>query len=388
MPKVTRRLTRIFSQTSKRTVGDNEISEECSHHSVTESADQHVTDRLLPSLRRQSRSGKDAEGVNAPDISKEQTDEHQETSQFKLFEDGIHSHYLESTLRPRGWLSGVFRDMLEFTKKEGEPSGQHLTGTLAEKYGRLQEIAGYGSFGIVRVSRKVDQDNKTESLYAVKTFLRRPSDTPKRYQKRIKSEFCISSALHHPNVVHTLDLYEDAEGDFCAVMEFCVGGDLHSVILRSGKLEVLEAACYFKQLMLGVEYLHEMGVAHRDLKVENLLLTAHGCLKIIDFGNAECFRAAWETEARTCAGICGSPPYISPEVYTEREFDARPVDVWSAGIVYMVMRTGKYMWGIAKQNEDDDFKRYLHDRKEEDGFSLIETLHRVRLFHLICYHLT
>jgi protein-serine/threonine kinase len=75
-------------------------------------------------------------------------------------------------------------------------------------------------------------------------------------------------------------------------MEYCAGGDLKTLVLRAGRLETSEADCYFKQLMRGLEYLHEMGVAHRDLKLENLLPTADGALKITDFGNAECFRLA------------------------------------------------------------------------------------------------
>jgi protein-serine/threonine kinase len=70
-------------------------------------------------------------------------------------------------------------------------------------------------------------------------------------------------------------------------MEFCAGGDHYTLVLSAGTLKDVEADCFFKQLMRGVEYLHEVGVSHYDLKPENLLLTAHGCLKIADFGNAD-----------------------------------------------------------------------------------------------------
>ena len=121
-------------------------------------------------------------------------------------------------------------------------------------------------------------------------------------------------------------------------MEFCAGGDLYTLVLTAQKLDVAEADCYFKQLMRGVEYMHEMGVAHRDLKPENLLLTTNGSLKITDFGNGECFRMAWEKEAHLTCGLCGSAPYIAPEEYTDKEFDARAVDVWATGVIYMAMR--------------------------------------------------
>jgi protein-serine/threonine kinase len=160
-------------------------------------------------------------------------------------------------------------------------------------------------------------------------------------------------------------------------MEYCAGGDLYTLILTAGNLEVIEADCYFKQLMRGVEYMHEMGVAHRDLKPENLLLTQNGALKVTDFGNGECFRMAWEQEAHMTAGLCGSAPYIAPEEYTDDEFDPRGVDVWACGIIYMAMRTGRHLWRVAQKGEDEFYTRYLDDRREESGFRPIEILRRV-----------
>lgn len=272
------------------------------------------------------------------------------------------------------------RDKLAADKK----GGPNATASLVDKYGKCQEIVGRGAFGIVRISHKVDpKDSKAEQLYAVKEFRRRPQETSKKYQKRLTSEFCISSSLRHPNVIHTLDLLQDAKGDYCEVMEYCAGGDLYTLVLAAGKLEVAEADCFFKQLMRGVEYMHEMGVAHRDLKPENLLLTTHGALKITDFGNGECFRMAWEKEAHMTAGLCGSAPYISPEEYVEKEFDPRAVDLWATGVIYMAMRTGRHLWRVARKNEDEFYQKYLEGRKHEDGYAPIETLHRARCRNVI-----
>ena len=287
------------------------------------------------------------------------------------------------------WVDQWKTEKVVVTKKDGS---QPASATLVEKYGRCQEIIGkgmsiyfesrsrLGAFGIVRISHKADPKNASvEHLYAVKEFRRRPQETHKKYTKRLTSEFCISSSLSHPNVIHTLDLLEDAKGDYCEVMEYCAGGDLYSLILAAGKLEALEADCYFKQLMSGVEYMHEMGVAHRDLKPENLLLTQNGCLKITDFGNGECFRMAWEKEAHLTAGLCGSAPYIAPEEYTDKEFDARAVDVWATGVIYMAMRTGRHLWRMARRDEDEFYERYLEGRRDEAGYEPIESLSRVFL---------
>ncbi|KAI9887675.1 MAG: Pkinase-domain-containing protein [Watsoniomyces obsoletus] len=269
---------------------------------------------------------------------------------------------------------------------QDKKGGPNATASLVQKYGRCQEVVGRGAFGVVRVAHKADpHDARSEQLYAVKEFRRRPGESPKRYQKRLTSEFCISASLRHPNVIHTLDLLQDAKGDYCEVMEFCAGGDLYSLVLAAGKLEVAEADCFFKQLMRGVEYMHEMGVAHRDLKPENLLLTTHGALKITDFGNGECFRMAWENEARMTAGLCGSAPYIAPEEYIANEFDPRAVDVWATGVIYMAMRTGRHLWTTARNDDegDDFYSRYLEGRRDEAGYAPIESLHRARCRNVI-----
>ena len=330
---------------------------------------------------------------------------------FHTLPEGGHEHYLKSTKRQEK-LSNMLRDMVGAKRKDDDHDHEHgqlslmsswvdqlknerdklatdkkggpnSTATLVEKYGKCQEIVGRGAFGIVRISHKIDpKDSKSEQLYAVKEFRRRPQESSKKYQKRLTSEFCISSSLRHPNVIHTLDLLQDAKGDYCEVMEFCAGGDLYTLVLAAGKLEVAEADCYFKQMMRGVEYMHEMGVAHRDLKPENLLLTTRGSLKITDFGNGECFRMAWESEAHMTAGLCGSAPYIAPEEYLDKEFDPRAVDVWATGVIYMAMRTGRHLWRVAKKGEDDFYERYLQGRKDEDGYQPIETLHRVSIDNL------
>ncbi|CAM1505569.1 Fc.00g112060.m01.CDS01 [Cosmosporella sp. VM-42] len=279
------------------------------------------------------------------------------------------------------WVDSLKQEKEEVVAGD-KKGGPNATSTLVEKYGKCQEVVGRGAFGIVRISHK-KIGGSGEKLYAVKEFRRRPEETEKKYSKRLTAEFCISSSLRHPNVIHTLDLLKDAKGDYCEVMEFCAGGDLYTLVLSSGKLEVQEADCFFKQMMRGVEYLHEMGVAHRDLKPENLLLTTRGALKITDFGNGECFRMAWETDAHMVSGLCGSAPYIAPEEYIDKEFDARAVDVWACGVIYMAMRTGRHLWRLAKKDDDEFYARYLEGRRDEGGYGPIESLHRARCRNVI-----
>ena len=409
-PGMTSRLTRMFSSTNKSPLQQSE-KHEAQRESKIELEQNGTTGdggrRSQPLSRQSSNSEKRAGSVTTgrktpPTEAKGKEAVH--PPRFRLLQEGGHEHYLKSNKRQEK-LSNMLREMVGAKKKDDHDEHQQLslmsswvdqlkterdklaadkkggpnsTATLVEKYGKCQEIVGRGAFGIVRISHKADpKDSKTEQLYAVKEFRRRPQESPKKYQKRLTSEFCISSSLRHPNVIHTLDLLQDAKGDYCEVMEFCAGGDLYTLVLAAGKLEPAEADCYFKQMMRGVEYMHEMGVAHRDLKPENLLLTMHGSLKITDFGNGECFRMAWETEAHMTAGLCGSAPYIAPEEYVDQEFDPRAVDLWATGVIYMAMRTGRHLWRVARKDEDEFYERYLQGRKDEDGYQPIETLHRV-----------
>ncbi|KAJ3454204.1 hypothetical protein MRS44_018098 [Fusarium solani] len=314
---------------------------------------------------------------------------------------GGHEHHFGSSRRQEK-LSDMWRSI--FGKKQEAPDhglplvsdlvaslkqgagdrkgGPSVTSAMVEKYGKCQEVVGRGAFGVVRISRK-KLGGSGDKLFTVKELRRRPEETEKGYSKRLTAEFWISSSLRHPNVVYTLDLLQDAKGDYCEVMEFCTGGDLCALIESSDKLEAQEADCFFKQMMRGVEYLHAMGVAHRDLKPENLLLTNRAALKITDFGNSECIRMAWETDAHMVSGLCGSVPYIAPEEYMDKEFDARAVDVWACGVVYMAMRTGRHPWRLAKKDEDEVYARYLQGRRHEEGYGPIESLHRARCRNVI-----
>ncbi|PLB34696.1 serine/threonine protein kinase SAT4 [Aspergillus candidus] len=429
-PTMVNRISRMFSSTGKTTPRELETPRELSDSStdsVKLPTNGSITKQSKPTSRpsskpsskppsrapsRQASMKEENEKRPKPASNKEPKEGVPLSKRFEvLSESHSHCHHLRSARRQEK-LTDLLRDMLGGGRKKDDhvedqqlslmstwidqfkterdklaadkKGGPNATASLVDKYGKCQEIVGRGAFGIVRISHKVDpKDSKAEQLYAVKEFRRRPQETSKKYQKRLTSEFCISSSLRHPNVIHTLDLLQDAKGDYCEVMEYCAGGDLYTLVLAAGKLEVAEADCFFKQLMRGVEYMHEMGVAHRDLKPENLLLTTHGALKITDFGNGECFRMAWEKEAHMTAGLCGSAPYISPEEYVEKEFDPRAVDLWATGVIYMAMRTGRHLWRVARKNEDEFYQKYLEGRKHEDGYAPIETLHRARCRNVI-----
>ncbi|CAK7223711.1 hypothetical protein SBRCBS47491_005300 [Sporothrix bragantina] len=217
-----------------------------------------------------------------------------------------------------------------------------------------------------------------EELYAVKEFRgKSSSETPEEYEKKVKSEYSIAKSLHHPNIVETFRLCTD-HGRWNHVMEYCQEGDLYSMVekkyLRTPEREK-DRLCLFKQLIQGLNYLHHHGIAHRDIKLENLLITNNSKLKITDFGASDIFsgthpglRSAGgrcghnsDQTVRLCKpGICGSLPYISPEVLDGKvPYDPRKLDVWAAAIVLIHLFFGGPLWSEARVGNSKIYDKLL-----------------------------
>ena len=236
--------------------------------------------------------------------------------------------------------------------------GSGEVASLLKKYGTCERVAiGKGATAVVRVAYKRDQSK--EQMYAVKEFRkRRKNESEKDYVKKLTSEFCISSTLHHINIVETVDLVQDENQHWCEVMEYCPGGDLYAAIKKGG-MKQIEMESYFKQTVNGIHYLHSMGVAHRDIKPENLLLDGKGHVKITDFGVSDVFRMCWEKSTHYSKGLCGSEPYIAPEQFEQKEYDARLVDIWAIAIVFYCMQCQELPWRVAKMS-DPTFQEFVH----------------------------
>ena len=195
--------------------------------------------------------------------------------------------------------------------------------------GRRGKLLGKGATSTVKLmTRKgaAAQDGEPR-IFAVKEFRKRHSSEDRdEYDKKVKSEYSIAHALHHPNIVASERLCTHA-GRWNVVMEYCPQGELFGLVQKK-YLQLEDKLCLWKQLLRGVAYLHAHGIAHRDIKLENLLMTDAGVLKITDFGVSEVFSGEHPGlrsgggqcgrnmgEVRTCEpGICGSLPYIAPEV--------------------------------------------------------------------------
>jgi tRNA A-37 threonylcarbamoyl transferase component Bud32 len=248
--------------------------------------------------------------------------------------------------------------------------------SLRKKYGVVCESddnnIGKGATAVVRLAYSLE-DADRKQMYAIKEFRKRRKDESEReYIKKLTAEFCISSAMHHPNIVETVDLVYDTDHQWCAIMEFCAGGDMYGVI-KHGKLRTEDIACCFKQLVQAVDYLHSQGVAHRDIKPENLLVNEHGQLKLTDFGVSDVFQVCWERDAHASRGLCGSEPYMAPELFLRKDYDARCVDVWSCGVVFYAMTYQGVMFHRASR-EDLNYITYIEKR----NLGLYEPFNRIQ----------
>ncbi|CAF2259070.1 hypothetical protein BRARA_H02644 [Brassica rapa] len=177
---------------------------------------------------------------------------------------------------------------------------------------------GKGKFGSVRICRS--RNNGMD--FACKTL--------KKWEETVHREVEIMQHLSgHPLVVTLHAVYEESDC-FHLVMELCSGGRLVDQMVKCSEQR---AANVFKELMLVISYCHEMGVVHRDVKPENILLTGGGKIQLADFGLA--MRIA---KGQTLSGLAGSPAYVTPEVISENY--SEKVDVWSAGVLLYALLSG------------------------------------------------
>lgn len=136
----------------------------------------------------------------------------------------------------------------------------------------------------------------------------------------------------HPHVIGLHDLYED-ETHLHMVLDLCDAPDLHCrVTLRV--FSEPEAAAVMSQLMEAVAHCHRLGVAHRDIKPDNVLFDGWNRLRLADFGSAEILK-----DGEPMSGVVGTPYYVAPEVLAGRDYGEK-VDVWSAGVVLYIMLAG------------------------------------------------
>ncbi|KAH9901052.1 hypothetical protein C8Q73DRAFT_637173 [Cubamyces lactineus] len=226
---------------------------------------------------------------------------------------------------------------------------------MSKKYGKWGKVLGSGAGGTVRLIKASSKNGGT--IFAVKEFRpKRQGESEREYQKKVTAEFCVGSTLKHPNIIETVDIVTD-HGHFYEVMEYAPY-DLFSVVM-SGNMTRPEIYCVFRQICDGVEYLHSLGLAHRDLKLDNCVMTKDNVVKLIDFGTATVFHYPGK-KTTLATGIVGSDPYLAPEVLSQDSYDPRKTDVWSVAIIFMCMVLRRFPWKIPDPKSDPSFRAFVN----------------------------
>ncbi|KAF1983359.1 Pkinase-domain-containing protein [Aulographum hederae CBS 113979] len=320
-----------------------------------------------------------------------------------------HHRRTHSSTRP---VKETLNARSEYHNSEDDGSAQHRINQYIIK----QEI-GRGSFGAVHLA--VDQYGQE---YAIKEFsksrlrkraqsnlLRRPDAAPRagrlggfnsplhrQYDPSpgsesrnnaldlIKEEIAIMKKLHHPNLVALFEVLDDPDEDsLYMVLEMCQKGVVMKVGLedRADPYEEEQCRCWFRDMILGIEYLHAQGVVHRDIKPDNCLITSDDVLKIVDFGVSEMFEK--QDDMKT-AKSAGSPAFMPPELCVAKhgEVSGKAADIWSMGITLYCLRFGKIpfektgvleLYGAIREDTleiapdcSEDLANFLHRILEKD----------------------
>uniref|UniRef100_A0A3P8VRM1 Serine/threonine-protein kinase CHK1 n=2 Tax=Cynoglossus semilaevis TaxID=244447 RepID=A0A3P8VRM1_CYNSE len=198
----------------------------------------------------------------------------------------------------------------------------------------LVQTLGEGAYGEVRLL----VNRQTEEAVAVKVI---DTSQAKECAENVKKEVCVHKMLNHSNIVRFFGHRKEGPTVYL-FLEYCTGGELFDRIEPDVGMEEKDAHRFFQQLISAVEYLHSVGITHRDIKPENILLDDKDNLKLSDFGLATMFR--FKGRERLLNRLCGTLPYVAPELLGQPEFKAQPADLWSCGIVLTAMLAGELPW--------------------------------------------
>ena len=119
--------------------------------------------------------------------------------------------------------------------------------------------------------------------------------------------------------------------------------------LPGGKLQLADARKYFRQLISAVKYLHELGIAHRDIKPDNMLIDADGQLRLADFGEATRFRDG--VREQFMMNVRGTESYMAPEIFSQDAYRAPAADIWACAVTLIALLSGKFPWEKAEDKD-------------------------------------
>lgn len=199
------------------------------------------------------------------------------------------------------------------------------------KYQKVKDLNS-GTFGFVQLAL----DKTTGRQVAIK-FIERGDKVTKYVEREILNH----RQLVHPHIVQFKDVFL-TDRYLGIAMEYAAGGDMFEYVVRKGGLRESEARWFFQQLIVATDYIHRMGVANRDIKLENTLLdgSPRPLIKICDFGYSK-----HEKYQSAPGSRVGTPAYLAPEVIMTtkgKTYDGKVADIWSCGVMLYVMLVGAY----------------------------------------------
>jgi len=208
-------------------------------------------------------------------------------------------------------------------------------------------VLGQGYFAVV----KAGIDKTTGERVAIKIVNK---DLVER-EETLNNEIDILSKVNHPKIVRMHAIFDTKESLFI-VMELMEGGELYEEIIQRSTFTEAEAAIIVKQLLEALVYLHARQIAHRDLKLENLLLAKKGELtvKLADFGLSRLFKPGGEMYT-----ACGTPFYVAPDILlaTDETGYGSNVDMWAVGVLLYILLSGRLPF--SGDSDDELYKAIL-----------------------------
>jgi len=198
---------------------------------------------------------------------------------------------------------------------------------------RFEVIEEIGKGGMGTVYRVLD---KTISEEVALKLIKPEIAADRKTIDRFKNELKLARKISHKNICRMHDINEESDMPYIT-MEYVPGEDLKSFLRRAGQLSVTKAMGIIKQTCAGLAEAHRLGVIHRDLKPQNIMIDRDGNVRIMDFGIARTVSSAQLTEE---GAVIGTPDYMSPEQVDGMAADER-ADIYSLGVMLYEMVTGR-----------------------------------------------
>lgn len=215
---------------------------------------------------------------------------------------------------------------------DAEPKKFQMSHMHKKKFSEFYELGDKihaGTFAIVNACIHKTSGAK----YAVKVILR---DGKPETDEAVLHEVSVMTRLEHKNIVEVLDFFEEAD-QYYIVMDHMAGGDVFDRILEYKSYTEYDARNLAKVMLETIGYMHSQGIAHRDIKPQNLLLVSkedNATIKVADFGFAKRVHTPKSLTSR-----CGTPSYVAPEILNSLPYD-QMCDMWSCGVVLYSLLCG------------------------------------------------